>query len=438
MFPDDTAEIAGSYKNGTLDGPWTRRHVDGAIAEQGRYAAGHKQDRWKQTSPSGTVLGEYEMVAGTGIEKVWYDEGAPYAERALVASVPHGPHKVRAPDGSVIISAHYVDGKLDGSHTIGVAGSLMRFDETFALGVRRGPRKIFLFGTLIADEIYDRQGRLHGAYTLWRRARVMRAKGQFNRGRRNGAWTWWDRNANKERAGRYSDGLREGAWSEWLEGKLLFSGTYSGGKPDGDFVHFDRRGREIGRFTITDGTGTMLTYHANTKPSSRQALVDGVMSGTYQELTALGKVVVDGRYRGDRKHGTWKYSTATGVPRREHTFEQGRLHGVTKNYVDGKLAMQTTYVDGKATGPYAEYRDGKPAITGQYEADRKHGTWTTTNADGLIVLTATYERGVVHGPWRQVIDGTVLAGEMREGRRSGTWTVTDPSGGVSQLTYSTP
>lgn len=438
VFPDETIEIAGSFKDGALDGAWTRHHVDGAIAEQGHYAAGHKTGRWKQLSSTGTVVGEYELAVGTGTETVWYDNGALYSERSLAASVPHGLHRVLAPDGAVIISARYANGTLDGAHTVGVPGSLLRFTESFAGGVRRGPRKILLYGAVLADETYDRQGRLDGAYTLWRRARVMRTKGQFSRGRRNGAWTWWDRNANKEKEGRYIDGKRNGAWTEWLEGKLAFTGTYAAGRPDGEFVHFDRLGREVGRFRITAGTGTMLTYHANRKPSSRRALVNGVASGIYQELTQLGKVVVEGRYRNDAKHGTWKYTTATGAPRREHTFANGRLDGVVKKYVAGKLAMETTYADGKVVGPYAEYRDGKPAVTGQYEADRKHGTWTTTNADRLVVLSATYVRGVLHGPWRQLVAGVVHEGEMRDGRRHGAWKVTDRAGTVSQLTYPTP
>jgi antitoxin component YwqK of YwqJK toxin-antitoxin module len=438
VFPDDTIEVSGSYRDGVLDGPWLRRHVDGAVVEEGRYAAGHKDGRWKQTSPSGTTLGEYELAAGTGVERFWYDGGALYSERALEASVPHGSHRVLAADGAVIIAARYTKGQLDGPHTVGVAGSLLRFDETFAAGVRRGARKILLYGTLIADETYDRQGRLDGAYTLWRRARVMRAKGQFSRGRRIGAWTWWDRNNNKEKEGRYVEGRRNGPWTEWLEGKLLFSGAYSAGKPDGEFVYFDRLGRELGRFTITAGTGTMLTFHTNKKAASRQAIVNGVMSGIYQELTPLGKIVVQGRYRADHKHGTWKYSTMTGAPLREHTYELGRLDGVVRKYIDGRVAMETTYADGKVVGPYAEYRDGKPAITGQYDADRKHGTWTTLSSEGLVVLTATYDHGVLQGPWRQLVDGTVVEGEMRDGRRSGTWTVTDRSGAVTQLTYTTP
>lgn len=436
-FPDDTIQVEGTYNNGLLDGAWTRHHIGGSIAEQGSYVAGKKDGHWKQTSSKGALVGEYDLAAGTGTEKVWYDEGALYSERALKNGAPHGAHRVFAPDGAVIISATYAEGVLDGSHKIGIPGSLMRFDETFVAGTRRGARKIFLFGTLIADEKYDRQGRLDGAYTLWRRAGVMRSKGQFRAGRRTGAWTWWDRNNNKEKEGTYIEGKRDGAWSEWLEGRLLFQGRYAAGKPDGPFVYFDRLGRELGRFTITAGSGTMLTYHANKKPASRQTLVNGVASGIYQELTPLGKTVVEGRYRNDQKHGVWKQWTTARVPTSERTYATGRLDGTVKKYVDGKLAMEATYADGKVTGPYAEYRDGKPALAGQYASDLKHGTWTTTNPDGVVVLTATYERGVLDGAWRQLVDGSVVEGTMRDGRRAGTWTVTDRSGTVSTLTYPT-
>ena len=117
----------------------------------------------------------------------------------------------------------------------------MRFEETFANGVRRGRRAIWQFGLQVADESYDRRGKLDGAYTLWRSTRVMRVKGAFAGGRRVGVWTWWDRDNNKEREGSYTAGKRDGAWTEWWENKLVFTGRYAAGKPDGEFAYFDRR-----------------------------------------------------------------------------------------------------------------------------------------------------------------------------------------------------
>ncbi len=437
LFPDDATEIEGAYADGRLDGAWKRMRPDGSIAEEGTYRAGHKDGVWRQRSASGATLGESTFVAGTGTERTWDETGALYRERALEAGVPHGPARTYAPDGSVVIVARYDHGKLDGAHTFGTRGTL-RFEETFDDGVRTGERKIWLSGTLIAEERFDRAGRLDGPYTLWRTARVMRAKGAFTHGVRTGPWTWWDRGGNKEREGRYLGGKRDGTWSEWWERKLSFTGTYRAGKPDGDFIYYDRAGGELGRVAIANGTGTLQTFHTNKKPSSRTTFAGGVPSGTYQELTPLGKIVVEGRYLRGAKHGVWKKWTSAGTLVHEQTWKAGVLDGTMKKYVAGVLAMEATYTGGLAEGAYAEHRDGKPWITGQFARDRKHGTWTTYDRDGSVIAIATYADGVLQGPWRQLVDGVVVEGEMVAGRRHGTWTRTDRAGAVSTIRYASP
>ena len=437
LFPDGNVQISGSYRDGLLDGPWERHYIGGALAEQGTYAAGKKHGHWKQVTAAGATLGEYDMKLGTGVEKRWYDEGPLYSERALRAGVPHGNEKVYSPQGVPLIAMHWVNGKLDGPHAVGTRSSL-RLDETFVAGVRRGARQIWQFGMLVADETYDDRGKLDGAYTLWRSPKVMRVKGVYDHGKRQGPWVWTDRLNNKEREGSYVDGKKDGPWLEWFENKLAFSGSYTQGKPDGEFVYFDRNGNELGRFSIADGTGTMLTFWGNKKPSSRQHLLQGAQDGIYQELTLRGKVVVEGHYKGDVKHGVWKEWTPEGVPTLEQMWRHGKLDGVVKKLVDGKVAMTVTYKAGKAQGPYVEHRDGKPAVTGQFVADQKDGTWTQYDADGSVILTATYKAGVLDGPWRQLVEGAVLEGVMVAGRRSGTWTRTDRAGSVSKLTYTTP
>lgn len=437
LFPDGNIQIAGSYRAGLLDGAWERHYIGGALAETGTYAAGQKHGHWKQVTAAGATLGEYDMTAGTGVEKRWYDEGPLYSERALKNGVPHGNEKIYAPQGATLTAQHWINGRLDGAHAVGSRNTL-RLDETFVNGVRRGARQIWQFGLLIADENYDNRGKLDGAYTLWRSSKVMRVKGQFAHGKRDGAWVWNDRLNNKEREGSYVDGKKDGPWLEWFESKLSFSGNYTAGKPDGEFVYFDRNGNELGRFSITDGTGTMLTFFGNKKPASRQHVFQGQQDGIYQELTQRGKVTVEGHYRGDQKHGMWKEWTPEGVPTLEQSWKHGKLDGVVKKYVDGKVVSTATYKDGKAEGPYEELRNGKPVVTGHFVADVKDGTWTQYDADGSVILTSTYKAGVLEGTWRQLVDGSVLEGTMVAGRRSGLWTRTDRVGGVSKLTYATP
>jgi antitoxin component YwqK of YwqJK toxin-antitoxin module len=421
-----------------LDGPWVRHHPNGAIAEQGAYVAGHKDGTWRQANGSGVALGEYVMAAGTGTVKQWYEDGAPYSEQSFRAGLAHGAHKVFAPDGTVMISAMYKQGVLDGPHWFGTHKT-MRFEETFEGGVRRGKRSIWQSGLHVAEEEYDRRGKLDGPYVLRRSSRALRVKGEFSSGRRIGEWQWWDRDNNKEREGTYVAGKKDGQWLEWWEGKLTFSGEYKVGKPHGTFVYFDRGGNELGRFSIVNGTGTMITFHANKKPSSKTRLYSGSIDGPYQEFNPRGKLVVEGRYKADQKHGVWKEWTLDGTTLLvEQSWKRGKLDGPVKKYVDGKLAMETTYVDGKVEGPYTELRNGKPAVTGQFVADLKDGTWTIYAADGAVLRTATYKAGVLDGPYRELADSAVVEGTMVAGRRSGAWTRTDRAGTVQRTAYTTP
>lgn len=437
LFPDGAIEIEGTYRDGTLEGPWQRKHATGAVAERGLYAAGKKTGTWTLASSAGAPLGEYELVAGTGLEKRWYDDGKPYSVSAVKSGARHGTTKQFDREGSVVQQTRYVNGKPDGAHTVGWKRTL-RIEEKFASGVRIGVRKMWQWNALLAEENFDRRGRPHGDYEQWRTAKVARVKGRFSKGLRSGAWTWFDRENRKERAGTYAAGERDGLWQEWADSRLVFSGTYRRGKPHGEFTHYDRAGRLLGSFTMRNGTGTMVTFHAAKKPATRQQWRRGLEDGPYQELTYRGKVIVDGNYRAGVKHGPWKEFSSSGAPELEQHWKLGALHGTVTKFVDGKPSVVSTYADGKADGPYAEFRDGKPAVTGQFAADLKTGTWTHHDASGSVVLEATYKDGILEGPWRQRVGGEVLAGSMVAGRRTGAWTRTDKAGVVRKLTYGPP
>ncbi|HEY3805381.1 MAG TPA: hypothetical protein VGL61_22390 [Kofleriaceae bacterium] len=435
LFPDNTIAIEGSYKNGKLDGAWTRHYPGGAVAETGAYVGGVKDGTWTQRRATGDVIGEYKLRLGTGTEKTWFDDGPLYRERTLLRGISYGPIKVYDHDGQLAVIAKLYGNRYDGAKLVGAKNTL-HIEETFTNGVRHDARQIWQFWLLVVDENYDDAGKLDGAYTLWRDKKIPRVQGTYDHGKKTGTWSWFDHYNNKEREGDFADGKKTGAWFEWTENKLTFSGSYTDGKPDGEFVYYDSRGNELGRFTITAGTGTMLTYHSNRKVATKQAIVDGQMQGIYQELTPRGKVVVEGHYYSDHKHGTWREWNELGVLELEQHWKYGKLDGLVKKFDGGKLVSSATYKRGRADGPYQELRDGKPWLTGQFVDDRRTGTWTTYDADGGVALTATYNKeGVLDGPWKQIENGVVTEGTMTVGRRSGTWTRTERGGATQQTTY---
>jgi len=438
LFPDGTVAINGTYKDGKLDGIWERHYPGGAIVERGAYVAGTKDGKWQQLGPTGAVLGEYELKAGTGTDKRWYDDGKPYMQRQLRGGQPWGEMKVWEHDGMVAVTAKLYGTRYDGPKVVGQKNTL-RIEETFHNGIRHDARQIYQFWLLVMDENYDAKGKLDGAYTIWRDKKIPRVQGTYDHGKRTGTWQWFDRNNNKEREGDFTDGKKVGAWSEWTENKLTFSGSYTDGKPDGEFAYFDKNGNELGRFEIHDGTGEMDTYYPNKKVSSKTHMQAGAMDGVYQELTLRGKVVVEGRYSSDVKNGWWREWNDLGPQGLQIQLEQhwrwGKLDGAVKKYDNGKLVSEATYKNGKAEGPYTVFRDGKPALTGTFANDRRTGTWTTYDPEGGVTMVATYKDGVLEGPWRQLTDGIAVEGTMTAGRRSGSWTRTDKSGAKQVLTY---
>jgi antitoxin component YwqK of YwqJK toxin-antitoxin module len=435
LFPDGSVQIRGAYKAGVLDGAWERRHPNGAIAELGSYASDVKDGHWRQTSPSGALLGEYDLTKGSGVERRWLDDGTLYSERTLKNGAPNGAMKIFAPDGSVVVSARFVAGKLDGDHAVGTRSTL-RIEETFANGVRRGKRSIWQFWLLAFEEAYDRRGRLDGAYAIWRAPKVARVQGTYDHGRRTGEWAWFDRGNNKEREGSYVDGKKNGPWTEWYENKITFTGSYTQGKPDGEFVYYDHAGNELGKFEIKDGTGWLLTFHPNHVVATRTHVYQGELEGGFEAMSLRKQKLVEGHYSGGKKFGAWRgWSELTGELLYEERWKRGKLDGAVKKYADGKLVSEVTYKDGKADGKYTEYGAGKPALVGQFAADRKTGTWTEYDADGGVVLVATYKDGVLDGAFKQLAGGVVVAGTMTNGRRTGAWTRTDRTGAVTTQTY---
>lgn len=442
LFPDETIEIIGQYKDGKLEGAWERHYPDGKVVERGAYAKGLEEGTWQQLGESGAILGEYQMRAGTGTQRRWYDDGKPYTQRAMRGGAPYGEIKIWDQDGAVVLAAKQYGSRYDGAKTVGTKSTL-RIEETFTNGTRHDARQIYQFWLLVIDENYDAKGKLDGAYAIWRDKKIPRVQGTYDHGKRTGTWSWFDRSNNKEREGDYVDGKKTGAWFEWTENKLSSSGAYTDGRPDGEFISMDKNGSELGRFEIHDGTGTMETFYPNKKVATRTHYTAGAMDGLYQELTQRSnKVVVEGHYASDKKHGWWREWDDLGAGglqlRIEEHWRWGKLDGAVKKYDAGKLISEATYKSGKAEGRYTELRNGKPALTGMFASDRRTGTWTTYDSDGAVTLTATYKEGVLDGTWRQLVSGTVVEGTMLDGRRTGDWTTTDRTGAKHVVSYQVP
>lgn len=445
LYPDGATELSGHYADDLLDGSWRRLSHGGKVAESGSYVAGKKDGLWQIYNDTGGLLGDYQMTAGTGVERRWYADGQLASERSFKDGLADGPSQVFVSGGGVLYSAQFRAGKLDGPRHVGLPGA-MRLDDRWVEGVPRGHRQILRRSHVAFDVTFDEEGLPVGRFAAWRNRTTLRERGTYVRGDKHGVWRWYDRGRSLEREGSYFLGLRHGRWREWDGGRLVMEGTYVKGKPSGKFTWWTSSGSVAGRFKMKKGTGTMLTFHDDGERASELTMVRGVRHGLYRELSPQGRVLVEGLYKDDAKHGPWIERNRDGELVRETTYVDGKIDGLLTRYRRGQIVAEQTYVAGLRQGPYRELapRPGSgeliERVTGAYDRDRKSGEWIHRDAQGEPALVKHYQDGVLHGGFEERAQGEVVVrGQHTRGRRSGVWSWAAPKGGaVRTITYDPP
>lgn len=436
LHPDGTIAERAAYAGGALDGPWQRFAPGGALIVDGAWRAGRRDGTWRQLA-GGVELGRDVLAGGTGTLRAWHPTGALAAESSWKDGAPHGPARAWTEDGVAILDESWRDGARDGDRSAGhAAGISLR--ESWRGGVRHGARTLRRRGHVALDERYA-QGALDGDWIAYRSPRRVRERGAYAAGARTGTWTWLDAGGAKQREGAYARGRRDGAWTEWTGPVVTWTGRYAGGVPDGAFVTYDRRGRELGRDVLAAGTGTLRTFHAGGAVETETAMVRGRAHGRFRQLTAGGRVIATGRFADGERDGAWTWRTRAAT--REATYARGRLDGALRRTRGTTPALAATFAAGRRSGPYAEhFADGTPAITGRFADDRRDGAWLTHRRDGSIAVRAHYRAGLLDGPWQELSPtGDVLvSGQHQRGHRVGTWTSIDAAGATTTVDHGAP
>ncbi len=143
-------------------------------------------------------------------------------------------------------------------------------------------------------------------------------------------------------------------------GKKASEGTWRDGRPDGTFRAWDPGGKEIGSFTMKNGTGTLVEWHDNGQKAYEQPMENGEAHGTivhwfpsgakqsesrYSHGKAVGattswdeqgRLVSKGQYKNDEQEGDWTfYDPASGQVVRVDRYAAGKQLA-SIDYQDGK------------------------------------------------------------------------------------------------------
>jgi len=162
---------------------------------------------------------------------------------------------------------------------------------------------------------------------------------------------------------------------------------------EGTFDH----GKEVGIFKFFDDTkaGTVIaTREFNSNDNSCYTIFYSQKSNKVSE----GKVV------NKQFEGEWKYyHEDSPVIMTLEFYTKGKLNGIRKVfYLSGKIAEETSYIDGVKEGPYKNYTE-----------------------DGVVMEETVYKNGEYDGPaiFRDPVGHLASQGTYKNGKKVGMWKV---------------
>lgn len=185
------------------------------------------------------------------------------------------------------------------------------------------------------------------------------------------------------------NGEKHGPWEvKYPEsGKTRYQGQFEHGQPVGAFFYYYENGQKSAEVQHHgDGTSTARFLHKN------------------------GTVMGEGKYKGQQKHGEWKFYDNRTILSSVDQYDNGVLHGVRKVYhLNGQIAAEVPFENGVENGPFKEY-----------------------SADGTLLKEGTYADGTYDGEYKQYYDGgqLLLKGQYRAAVKDGHWVEYDEDGRI--------
>jgi antitoxin component YwqK of YwqJK toxin-antitoxin module len=170
--------------------------------------------------------------------------------------------------------------------------------------------------------------------------------------------------------------------------------------------------------------------------TGRTWLRQGQLHGRMDRFWPNGKTQLSANYDAGQLDGLLYQFDEQGQPLQVAAYVQGRQHGLSRVFVQGRCVSEQNYVDGVAHGPAVAFQnDGQPSakmhfVKGQmegpsrffhegrlvrqavYQAGLLEGEASDFDRDGGLIQVATYRANVLEGPLRRYWPGGALMEEI--------------------------
>ncbi len=205
----------------------------------------------------------------------------------------------------------------------------------------------------------------------------------------------------------------------FLAPQLVWSGAYKHGRKHGQWRQFSRAGEELGRVTLTMGSGTWRGWRSDGQLAAEGGIVEDRKQGKWTFWNAAGDVAMQGTYAGGRRDGRWRSYWSAGLVRDDISYLDGKTHGLsTVWHNNGEKRSEGRFNDGLKDGEWA-YWNRRGHLLGVNRLDKGSGRWLEWYNNGTKRSEGWMRRGRRHGHWiRYSANGHKSEeGEYEDGQR---------------------
>lgn len=375
---------SGYMACGKKMGAWKYYDENGVLAEEYELEEGKKEGIYKSFHPNGKVKseGEYSRDEKKGLWKEYHDNGMLSKEETYKYGDARGPYKTYHTNGKLAsegkmgfsgradgIEKHYhPNGKLK-SYFNPDTDSLKEFHENGQIA------KIGVY-----DDFFKRN---EGVWKEFHPNGQLKSKIKYSSsGKIEGNYTEWHDNGQVSMEGAYKwTGDKEGVWKEYAKnGNIIKEEKYEYGKLRGVSKEFYDNGKPKSAVTYSNGakTGVATYFYENGNKESTGWLNEAKKNRSWTYFNQDGTMKSKKGYYNDAISGEVVLYHPSNIVKEKYTEKNGKKSGVYElNDKDGKPIIQANYNEsGQLTGAYTRYDDkGKVIEKGEYQDGKKTGKW---------------------------------------------------------------
>ena len=193
-----------------------------------------------------------------------------------------------------------------------------------------------------------------------------------------------------------SKGRRQGEWTDFYpNGQKRYEGQFKNDHCVGEFKYYDEQGQLRATNTFDkSGTRALNKSYSNGKLVATGYYVDQKKEGEWRYYSKEnGNLLLVEDNKGGKPHGSSKvYNPLNGRLAEEAWYVDGRRNGPAKQYYDSSvLMMECQYIDNQLDGvARTYYPSGALKEEGAFLKGSKVGVWITYNEDGDVISEESY------------------------------------------------